>query len=171
MAGESRISDTWNMLSGRENINYIITTLALLGNILFYVSLQLRPLRVIPALLAYLLTIILVFVVPVILGYMNSSFSLGVSIGILPMLLWAIEIASLSRSWRRTILDQIIVKGGIWLPIAAILFGIGVAARERGVRGDRMKNIYKKIFITLVIGGIILGIHYYTNLLITSILQ
>ena len=71
---------------------------------------------------------------------MENSFLLGVSIGVLPMLLWAVGIASLSRAWRRTILDQIIFRGGVWLPIVAILFGTGVAARERNIRGDTMKN-------------------------------
>jgi hypothetical protein len=159
------------MSSLRENKNRIIILLALFGNALFYINFQFRPLPVIPTLLAYLLAIIVVFVVPTLLGYMKNSFLLGVTIGVLPMLLWAVEIASLSRAWRRTILDQIIFRGGVWLPIAAILFGIGVAARERSIRGDRMKNIYKKIVITLVIGGIILGIHIYTDLLATSILQ
>ena len=158
------------MSSLRENKNRIIILLVLFGNVLFYISFQFR-LPVILTLLAYLLAIIVVFVAPMLLGYMENSFLLGVTVGVLPMLLWAVEIASLSRAWRRTILDQIIFRGGVWLPIVAILFGIGVAARRRSIHGDRMKNIYKKIVITLVIGGIILGIHMYTDLLATSILQ
>ena len=164
------ISDTQIMPSLQENKNRIIILLVLFGNVLFYISFQFR-LPVIPALLAYLLAIIIVFVAPMLLGYMKNSFLLGASIGVLPMLLWAVEIASLSRAWRRTILDQIIVRGGVWLPIVAILFGIGVAAQERSIRGDRMKNMYKRIVMTIVIAGIILGIHMYTDLLVTSTLQ
>jgi len=61
--------------------------------------------------------------------------------------------------------------GGLGLPVATILYGIGLFARERRLRGEHARRFAWQALLTLALTTVIVIIRLTTNLLSTGVVH
>ena len=153
-----------------DNIN-LIMIFSLIGNIIFFITLFYK--RLFSFIMYVLILSLLILIPPIMIGYANRSFILGVGIGILPVLSLALDQGSSTpvTEYVGNMIKLSILWGGLALPIPTILFGIGIFPRERHLRGKQTRKFAWRATITFVITVMILIINLKTDILNTGILH
>ena len=156
-----------------RDVNYInlIVNLSLIGNIVFFIILSYK--HSLPLIIYISILSLLILIPPVVIGYANKSFILGVGIGILPVLSLALDQGSSTpvTEYVGNMIKLSILWGALALPIPTILFGIGILTRERHLRGKRTHEFARRATVAFVITAMILIINFMTDILNTGILH
>lgn len=152
----------------RKDLHYPVLLASVIGNAILLLPLFLgsAPVRPYFALLA-----VLVVVPPAVMGYTDQPFSLGVGLGVLPAFVMAVVDNPLRATYVDNMIKLGIVWGGLILPVATVLFVVGVLIRERTSSSDRMRNIAWRTLLAFVLSATILLLRTRTGLLDTGVLH
>ena len=143
----------------------IVGNVALLG-LLFFKS-------YFPAELYIGLFAVLIPVPPVALGYVKRPFSVGVGVGTWPMFGLGLQLgaAGVPTEYIVNMLQSGIFYGGLALPVATAMFGIGCFGRERRLRGEHARRFARQALLTLALSAVIVTIRFTTDLLSTGVVH
>jgi hypothetical protein len=150
---------------------YPILTVSFIGNIIFFPLLFFKP--VFPTKLYILLFSILLFVPPTVFGYSKRPFVTGVGLGTWPLFSLGLQLGNhgIPTEYAVNMIQSGIFYCGLGLPVATILYGIGVFARERRLLGEHARRFAWQALLTSALTVAIVIIRFTTNLLNTEVLH
>ena len=155
-------------LTPRDGYNYPILAFSVVGNLLLFV--RWAPDGGLSKPFLGLLVVLLV-VPPVVMGYTDQPFSVGVSTGVLPMIIFAVVdhwTLSITTTGIQNVVRGSIFWAGMALPVATLLFVVGVLLRERTLKGGYAQALAWRVLFAFVLSGTIFVIRDMTNLLATG---
>ena len=150
---------------------YLILPIVIIGNILFFVLLFYKP--TVPAELYMILLAILTVIPPTIFGYTGRSFTRGVGVGTWPVFSLGFEIGNsgVPMEYILNMVQSGIFWGSFGLPVATILFGIGLFADKRHLHGEYTERYVRRALLTFTLTAIILIIRIATDILNTEVVH
>lgn len=151
--------------------NLSVLVLSICGNAIFLVLQFFQP--AFPNETYIFLYAVLVFLSPIALGYTKSRFFTGVGVGICPLFIRGLWLGGLAspKEYTINIIQSGIFYGGLALPVAAAMFGIGLFARERRLRGEHARRFAWQALLALALTAVIIIIRLTTNLLSTGVVH
>jgi len=116
---------------------------------------------------------VLLFAPPVAFGYAQRPFPVGIGVGSWPVFSLGFELGNhgIPTEYIVNMIQSGIFYGGLGLPVAMILYGIGLFARERRLRGEHAWRFAWQALLTLALTAVIVIIRLTTDLLSTGVVH
>jgi hypothetical protein len=155
-------------LSPRDSYNYPVLAFSVVGNLLLFV--RWVPDGGLSTPFVGLLAVLLVSP-PVVMGYTDQPFSFGVCTGVLPMIIFAVVDhwhLPITATEIQTIVQGSIFWAGMALPVATLLFVVGVIIRKRNLKGNHVRALAWRVLLACVLSATIFILRDMTNVLATG---
>ena len=148
--------------------DYPVLTVSTAGNVVFLALLFFKS--TFPGELYIALFAALSFAPPIAFGYARHPFPVGVGIGSWPAFSLGFRLGNngIPTEYIINMIQSGILYGGLALPVAMILYGIGVFARERRLRGEHTQRFARQALLTFALAVAIVTIKLTTDLLSTD---
>ena len=149
---------------------HFVLPIVVIGNISFFVILFYK--RVFPTEPYIVLLAILTIIPPTVFGYTDRSFGMGVGVGTWPVFSLGFELGNygMPTEYIVNMIQSSIFYSSFGLPVATILFGVGLFARECHLRGKHTGRYARRALLTFTLTAIILTTRITTDILNTEVI-
>ena len=151
--------------------DYPVLTGLTAGNVVFLALLFFKS--TFPSELYIALFAVLSFAPPIAFGYARRPFPVGVGIGSWPAFSLGLQLGNngIPTEYIINMIQSGIFYGGLALPVATTLYGIGVFARERRLGGEHTQRFARQALLTFALAVAIVIVRLTTDLLSTDVVD